>query len=87
LRLRERSVAHVADTTLDASHSPGGFLVQRSKQMLQWALTFLVVALIAAALGFGGVAGTAAYIGKVLFFLFLVFFIVALIAGMRPRPV
>ena len=32
--------------------------------MLSWALTFLVIALIAAVLGFGGVAGTAASIAK-----------------------
>ncbi|MBL9083397.1 MAG: DUF1328 domain-containing protein, partial [Planctomycetales bacterium] len=39
--------------------------------MLSWALTFLVIALIAAALGFGGIAGTAAGIAKIVFFLFL----------------
>ncbi|MBN8627191.1 MAG: DUF1328 domain-containing protein, partial [Planctomycetes bacterium] len=38
--------------------------------MLSWALTFLVIALIAAALGFGGIAGTAAGIAKIVFFLF-----------------
>jgi len=32
-----------------------------------WALVFLVVALIAAALGFGGVAAAAAGIGKIIF--------------------
>jgi len=55
--------------------------------MLQWALMFLIVALVAAALGFYSLAGTAALIGKILFFVFLVFFIVALFTGMRPRPV
>lgn len=47
--------------------------------MLSWALTFLVVALIAAALGFGGIAGTAAGIAKVLFFVFLVLFLISLV--------
>jgi uncharacterized membrane protein YtjA (UPF0391 family) len=46
--------------------------------MLNWALTFLVVALIAAVLGFGGVAVAAAGIAKLLFFVFLVLFIVSL---------
>ncbi|MFD2032263.1 DUF1328 domain-containing protein [Ancylobacter dichloromethanicus] len=36
--------------------------------MLGWALTFLVVALIAAVLGFGGIAGTAIEIAKIIFF-------------------
>jgi uncharacterized membrane protein YtjA (UPF0391 family) len=51
--------------------------------MLSWALTFLVIALIAAALGFGGVAGTSAGIAKILFFVFLIMFIVSLIFGRR----
>ncbi|WP_459557771.1 DUF1328 domain-containing protein [Lacunimicrobium album] len=51
--------------------------------MLSWALTFLVIALIAAALGFGGIAGTSAGIAKILFFVFLIMFIVSLIFGRR----
>ncbi len=53
--------------------------------MLSWALTFLVIALIAAALGFGGLAGPAATIAQVLFFLFVVMFIVSLIFGGTRR--
>ncbi|MFZ2100155.1 MAG: DUF1328 domain-containing protein, partial [Oricola sp.] len=48
--------------------------------MLGWALTFLVVALIAAALGFGGIAGASAGIAKILFFVFLILFVVSLVA-------
>ena len=40
--------------------------------MLHWSLIFLVIALIAAILGFGGLAGTAVGIAKILFFVFLV---------------
>jgi uncharacterized membrane protein YtjA (UPF0391 family) len=40
--------------------------------MLSWAFTFLIIAIIAAVLGFTGVAGTAAAIAKFLFGLFLV---------------
>lgn len=57
------------------------------KTMLSWALTFLVIALIAAALGFGGVAGTATSIAKILFFVFLVLFVISLLAGGLRRPV
>jgi uncharacterized membrane protein YtjA (UPF0391 family) len=50
--------------------------------MLRWALGFFIVALIAAALGFGGIASAAAGIAKVLFYVFVVLFLVALIAGL-----
>ncbi len=54
--------------------------------MLSWTLTFLVIALIAAILGFGVLAGTAVYIAKVIFVLFLVMFVISLIMGRRvPR--
>jgi len=38
--------------------------------MLTWALTFLVILLVADVLGFGVVSGTAASIAQVLFFVF-----------------
>lgn len=49
--------------------------------MLGWALTFLVVALIAAALGFGGVAGTAVEIAKIIFFVAIILFVVSAVFG------
>lgn len=49
--------------------------------MLSWALTFLVIALIAAALGFGGLAGSAMGIAKILFWIFLVMFLISLLAN------
>ena len=45
--------------------------------MLRWALIFLVVALIAGALGFGGIAGTSMGIAQILFFVFVVLFVVS----------
>jgi uncharacterized membrane protein YtjA (UPF0391 family) len=53
--------------------------------MLRYALIFFVVALIAALFGFGGIAAGAAEIGKLLFFIFLVLFIVSLVAGLLRR--
>ena len=47
--------------------------------MLSWALTFFIVAIIAAVLGFTTIAGAAAGIAKILFFIFLVMFVVTLI--------
>jgi uncharacterized membrane protein YtjA (UPF0391 family) len=49
--------------------------------MLSYALTFLVIALIAGILGFGVIAGTAAAIAKILFVIFLVLFIASLLRG------
>jgi uncharacterized membrane protein YtjA (UPF0391 family) len=54
--------------------------------MLHWALMFLVIALVAGVLGFGFIAGTAAWVAKVLFLVFLVLFIVSLFAGGIRRP-
>jgi uncharacterized membrane protein YtjA (UPF0391 family) len=47
--------------------------------MLGWALTFLVVALIAALLGFTSIAGAAMGVAKILFFVFLVLFLVSIV--------
>ncbi len=51
--------------------------------MLRYALLFLIVALISAFLGFGGVAGTAMEGARILFFVFIVLFVVSLILGRR----
>ena len=55
--------------------------------MLGWAITFLVIAMIAAALGFGGIAGASAGIAQILFFVFIALFVVAMIArALQGRP-
>ena len=51
--------------------------------MLSWALTFLILALVAALLGFGFIAGTSFMIARVLFFVFLVLLLISLIRGRR----
>lgn len=51
--------------------------------MLRWAVAFLIVALIAAVFGFGGIAADAAWMAKVLFFIFLVMFVISLVLGRR----
>jgi uncharacterized membrane protein YtjA (UPF0391 family) len=55
--------------------------------MLSWSITFLIIALVAAVLGFGVIAGTAASIAKVLFIVFLILFLVSLISGRRTPVV
>jgi uncharacterized membrane protein YtjA (UPF0391 family) len=53
----------------------------RRRQMFKWALIFAVIALLAAVLGFGGVAGAAAGIAKILFFVGLALVVLFLILG------
>lgn len=50
--------------------------------MLRWALTFFIVAIIAAVFGFTSIAAGASDIARILFFFFLVFFAVSLIWGL-----
>jgi uncharacterized membrane protein YtjA (UPF0391 family) len=49
--------------------------------MLGWVVTFLIVALIAGILGFGGVAGASIEIAKIIFFIAIVLFVVSAIIG------
>jgi uncharacterized membrane protein YtjA (UPF0391 family) len=51
--------------------------------MLHWTLVFLVVAIVAALLGFGALAGMAATVAKICFVLFLILWLVSLITR-RP---
>jgi uncharacterized membrane protein YtjA (UPF0391 family) len=53
--------------------------------MLRWALAFFVIAIIAAVFGFAGIAVAAAGIAKLLFYLFLILFLVALVGGLVRR--
>ena len=49
--------------------------------MLKWSATFLIIAIVAAILGFTNIAAGAAEIAKIIFYIFLVLFIGALILG------
>ena len=53
--------------------------------LLHYAVVFLVVALIAAAIGFGGVAGVAMDGARILFWVFIILFVVSLIGGVLRR--
>ena len=55
--------------------------------MLGWALTFLILALVAAYMGFFALAGLAASIAKLLLIVFVVLLIVSAFSGaLRGRP-
>ncbi len=53
--------------------------------MLHYAVVFLVIALVAAVFGFGGIAAGAVSIAKILFFVFIVLAVIAFLFG-RGRP-
>jgi uncharacterized membrane protein YtjA (UPF0391 family) len=50
--------------------------------MLSWVVTFLIIALIAGILGFGGIAGASIEIAKVIFFIAVVLFLVSAVVGL-----
>jgi uncharacterized membrane protein YtjA (UPF0391 family) len=54
--------------------------------MLYWAAVFFVIAIVAAILGFGGLAAGASSIAQILFGIFLLVAIVSLVFGLRRRP-
>jgi uncharacterized membrane protein YtjA (UPF0391 family) len=76
--------ATAAFTVLTEIHIPDS---NEEVVMLYWALMFLVIALVAGALGFFNIAGAASGIAQILFFVFLVLFIVSLVTGGIRRPV
>jgi uncharacterized membrane protein YtjA (UPF0391 family) len=53
--------------------------------MIGWAVTFLIIAVIAALLGFSGIAGAAVNIAWILFVVGLILAIVFFVIGRRPR--
>lgn len=55
--------------------------------MMYWAVVFFVIAIVAAFFGFGGVASDAAGIGKTLFYIALIVFVVSLVLGISRRSV
>lgn len=50
--------------------------------MLDWALGFFLVAMLAALFGFGVIASSSAGIAKILFFIFVVLFVLSVVLGL-----
>ncbi|TCM76373.1 uncharacterized membrane protein YtjA (UPF0391 family) [Rhodovulum steppense] len=60
--------------------------MERIDKMLQWALIFLLLALVAGLFGFGGIAMASAGIAQTLFFIFILLFVGAVVMSvMRGR--
>ena len=82
--LRRRQVFVGAQTAAAAAWSIVACL-QLEFPLLHYALVFLVIALIAAGLGFGGLAAGAAGIAKLLFVVFVVLAVVSFVWGLLRR--
>ncbi len=50
--------------------------------LLKWALIFFLISIVAAVFGFGGIAAASADIARILFYIFIVIFLVLLVAGL-----
>jgi uncharacterized membrane protein YtjA (UPF0391 family) len=70
--------------TLSENRYPlfGIMLKLQERIMLGWVVTFLIVALIAGLLGFGGIAGASVEIAKIIFFIAIVLFLVSAVIGL-----
>jgi uncharacterized membrane protein YtjA (UPF0391 family) len=56
--------------------------VKENDAMFGWALTFLIVALIAAVLGFGGIAGFAVEIAQLIFYVAIILLVISVVVGL-----
>jgi uncharacterized membrane protein YtjA (UPF0391 family) len=81
-----RYVGYFCIRTLMANRQTGASLnVLEKRTMLQLAITCLVIALIAAILGFGGIAGSFVGVAKILFVVFLVLAVLSYLGGGMRR--
>lgn len=58
---------------------------EKENAMLHYAIVFLVIALIAAVFGFGGIAASAVGIAKILFFIFIVMAVIAFVMSLLKK--
>jgi uncharacterized membrane protein YtjA (UPF0391 family) len=68
-------ISHVAALSADGES-------REDTTMLSWVVTFLVVALIAGILGFGGIAGASVEIAKAIFFIAVILFLISAVVGL-----
>lgn len=54
--------------------------------MFGWAISFLIIAIVAGIFGFSGIAGTAVGVAKILFVVGLLMFLILLLSGRRTPP-
>jgi uncharacterized membrane protein YtjA (UPF0391 family) len=57
----------------------------QERVMMSWVVTFLIIALVAGLLGFGGIAGASIEIAKIVFFVALILFLISAVVGLARR--
>jgi uncharacterized membrane protein YtjA (UPF0391 family) len=82
---QERVLSRQPFNRKSAGNNSGQAPKSTEEHMLRWAVGFFLIALVAALFGFGGIAVATAGIAKILFFIFLVLFLVALLGGAIRR--
>jgi uncharacterized membrane protein YtjA (UPF0391 family) len=78
LSFRGRIISAIPRETVDRADAE----TSEDRVMLGWVVTFLIVALIAGLLGFGGIAGASVEIAKIIFFIAVVLFLVSAVVGL-----
>jgi len=78
------SITRVKDNRPSCPYRETVFCFQRGFDMLSWALIFLIVAIIAGALGLSGIAGAATNIAWILFVIGLIVALIFFLTGRRP---
>jgi len=84
--MHRRNLGHASIVELDGT-APGAWGVyrsapeMRSTSILSLVVPLLIIASIAAVLGFGGIVGAAVGIAKIVFFVAVVLFLISFIAG------
>ena len=79
--LRARIISVTGCSDFNAPH-PKQDVQNRGGVMLSWVVTFLIIALIAGILGFGGLAGASIEIAKAIFFIAVVLFLVSAVVSL-----
>jgi uncharacterized membrane protein YtjA (UPF0391 family) len=70
---------------ITAFYDVSSYAEDKMGNLLYWAVIFLIVALVAAFLGFGGIAGVAVEGARILFWIALVLLVVSVVLGLLRR--
>lgn len=84
-RLQSRHKAVTPYNTHHFASKVGRRPTSEEKEMLHYTVVFLVIALIAALFGFGGIAAGAASIAKILFFVFVIMAVASFLLGVLRK--
>jgi uncharacterized membrane protein YtjA (UPF0391 family) len=85
-RCDDKSIAYIHGDELVSKKVSSYFYKKGLIMILQWSVLFLIIAIVAAVFGFGGISSEAAWIAKVLFLLFVILFVLSLLGVVNLPP-